>query len=65
MNRIPRAAKKLDVVFLLDSNVGAGNHMIAEKTEDGWHGVDDSGKRWRLFLSHLRNDQLCRIKVLA
>lgn len=65
MNRIPRAAKKLAVTWLVDSNVGAGMRMIAEKDTSGWTGTDENGKRWGLFVSHLRNDALCRIEVIG
>lgn len=60
MNRIPRSAKKIDVTFL----VGDYAHMIAVKDENGWHGVDDNGKEWALFVSHLRNSDLCKIAVI-
>lgn len=60
MNRIPRNAKKLDVTFL----VGDYAHMIATKDERGWHGVDDNGKEWALFVSHLRNSDVCKIAVI-
>lgn len=66
MNHIPRAAKKLDVTYLLETSAGApGTHMVAEKTDNGWSGTDDSGKRWHLFVEHLRNENLCKIKFLA
>lgn len=60
MNKIPRNATKLDVTFH-DRNDA---HMIATKDEIGWHGVDDNGTRWFLLVSHLRNSELCTIKVL-
>lgn len=59
-NKIPRNAKKLDVIFL----VGDFAHMIATKDEMGWHGVDDNGKEWKLFVSHLRNSDVCKIAVI-
>lgn len=59
-NKIPRNAKKLDVIFL----VGDFAHMIATKDERGWHGVDDNGKEWALFVSHLRNSDVCKIAVI-
>ena len=64
-NRIPRSATKLDVEFIVKSGNCAENHMIATKDGNGWHGVDDAGKHWSLFTSHLRNPNLCKIKVLA
>lgn len=60
MNRIPRNAKKLDVTFLVCDY----GHMIATKDERGWHGVDDNGKWWWLFVSHLRNSDICKIAVI-
>lgn len=63
-NRIPQSAKKLDVTFLTDSSIVNGNHIIAEKTENGWHGKDDNGKWWSLFTDHLRNENLCKITVI-
>ena len=61
MNRIPRAAIKLDVKF----KIGNYGHMIATKDESGWHGIDDNGKLWSLFVSHLKNSDVCEITVLA
>ena len=65
MNRIPRTARKLDVIFLIDTTAGkSGMHMIAERTENGWHGKDDSGKWWSLLTAHLRNANLCKITII-
>lgn len=66
MNRIPRAARKLDGIFLTDTANGKfGTHMIAEKTESGWTGQDDTGKYWRLFAEHMRNGNLCKISIIG
>lgn len=64
-NRIPRNASKLHVTFLTNTSAGkSGLTMTAEKTERGWIGND--GKReWHLFPEHLRNENLCKIKVIA
>ena len=65
-NRIPRTATKLDVIFLTQTSAGKENtQMIAEKTEYGWVGTDKDGKKWRLFVEHLRNENFCKIIVLA
>ena len=66
-NRIPRNATKLDVEFLIDvSSSKAGEHMTAEKTlYDGWVGKDKNGKKWSLFLGMLRNENVCKITVMA
>ena len=59
-NRIPRKAKVLDVNFKIDGY----DHMVVTKDDQGWHGVDDNGKRYYVFASHLRNSDICDIKVL-
>lgn len=65
-NRIPRAAQKLEVTFLKDTSAGkSGTYMIAEKTDDGWKGIDGSGNIWRLFLDHLRNGEFCQVRVVG
>lgn len=56
-NVIPRKAKKLDVQFLDREN----GHMVVIKDGHGWLGTDDNGKQWRIFPSHLRISELCRI----
>lgn len=61
-NRIPRNATHMDVEFLTETSAGAaGTKLIAEKDEQGWHGTDKNGKRFFLFTSHLRNENLCRL----
>jgi hypothetical protein len=62
MNHIPRSAKKLDVTLLTNTNVGAV-HLTCYKEPGGWIGV--SGKRWGMFISHLRNDQFCKLEVIG
>ena len=64
-NRIPRNARKLEVEFLTDTSAGdKGLIMMAEKTDRGWIGKHN-GKDWCLFVSHLRDDNACKIKVVA
>ena len=67
-NRIPRNATKLDVEFLIDtSSSKAGEHMTVEKNPyDGrWIGKDKNGKEWFFFLDMLRNENVCKIAVMA
>ena len=59
-NRIPRKALVLDVNFKIDDYA----HMIVSKDDQGWHGVDDNGKHYYVFASHLRNSDICDIEVL-
>ena len=64
-NRIPRTARKLEVEFLTDTSAGdKGLKMIAEKKDNGWVG-EHNGKSWLLFLAHLRDENCCKIKVVA
>ena len=64
-NRIPRNATKLEVEFLTDTSAGdKGIKMIAEKTDNGWVGKY-KGKDWLLFVAHLRDENMCKIKVVA
>lgn len=64
-NRIPRNATRLEAVFLTDTTAGkSGTKLIAEKTENGWVGTCE-GKSYRLFLGHLRDEKLCKVKVIA
>jgi len=65
-NRIPRAATKLDVTFLVTTSAGEENtQMIAEKNENKWIGTDKNGKKYHLFLSHLRNENICKVTVIG
>ena len=64
-NRIPRTATKLEVEFLTDTSMGdKGIKVIARKTDNGWVG-NHNGKYWLLFSAHLRNENYCKIKVVA
>lgn len=64
-NRIPRAAKKLEVTWLLgNSACRAGTTAEAYKNEYGWH-MDIGDTTYYVFADHLRNENLCKIKVLA
>lgn len=64
-NKIPRTATKLEVEFLTDTSAGGkGIKMIAEKTDNGWIG-EYNEKSYHLFPEHLRNENYCKIKVVA
>ena len=64
-NRIPRSARKLEVEFLTDTSMGdKGIKIMAEKTDNGWVGRHN-GKNWLLFVAHLRDENACKIKVVA
>ena len=64
-NRIPRTATKLEVEFLTETSAGdKGIKMIAEKTDNGWTG-EHNGKSYHLFSAHLRNENYCKIKIIA
>lgn len=64
-NKIPRAAKKLEVTWLVgNSACPAGTTVEAYKDEFGWH--EKIGETtYYVFPSMLRNENLCKIKVLA
>jgi len=63
-NRIPRAAKKLLVTWKVSNNVSeAGRTVEAYRDEMGWHEVV-GGKSYYVFISSLRNSDLCDIKVV-
>lgn len=64
-NRIPRAATKLEVTELVGSSAyQAGETYIVEKDEFGWHSQKGE-QRYFHFASHLRNENFCKIKVIA
>lgn len=64
-NKIPRTATKLDVLFLTDTSVGkSGIQMLAEKTDRGWIGKYKE-QSYYMFPEHLRNENYCKIKVVA
>ena len=64
-NRILRTATKLEVEFLTDTSAdNKGIKMIAEKTDNGWTGKYN-GNNYHLFLAHLRNENYCKIKIVA
>lgn len=58
---IPRKAKRLKVTFLIDtSHTKKGQERIVEKSASGlW-----SDGEYSYFVSMLRNDNICHIKVL-
>ena len=60
-NRIPRNATKLDVTY----KVGDYGHMVVEKNKFGeWIGTDNNGKRWSIFVGHLRNSDIMDVEVV-
>lgn len=60
MNRIPRAAEKLRVMWL----DGRGEMICTKNYEGGnWHG-EQGGNMYYVFSAHLRNSELCKIEVL-
>lgn len=63
-NRIPRAAKKLEVTWLVGSNAcSAGTVTEVYKDDFGWH-METNGKTYSVFVSHLRNENTCKFRVL-
>ena len=65
-NRIPRTAKKLRVTMKCGSTAGAtGEILNAYKDTDGWHGTNSNGQTFFLFLSMLRNPDVCSIEILG
>lgn len=63
-NRIPRTATKLEVTSLANSTASKiGDIFIAEKQDGRWI-ANINGKSWYLFIEHLRNENLCAIKVV-
>lgn len=63
-NRIPRSATLLDIDILIDTSANA-KKMRVEKTERGWIGTDENGKSWFVPVAHLRNENYCKVKVIA
>ena len=60
MNRIPRYFKSITATCLCGN--GKGAQMVITKNENGYHGVDvDNGKRWRVLIGILRNENCFRI----
>lgn len=65
-NRIPRTATKLRVTMKRGSTAGAiGEILNAYKDIHGWHGTNSAGKSFYLFLSMLRNPDVCSIEILG
>ena len=58
---IPRKAKRLKVIFLIDTNyIKKGEERIVDKSANGlW-----SDGKYSYFVSMLRNDNVCHIEVL-
>lgn len=65
-NRIPRTAKKIRVTMKRGSTAGAiGEILNAYKDTNGWHGTNSNGQTFFLFLSMLRNPDVCSIEILG
>jgi len=65
MNRIPRSATKLEVTFLSNTNASKINDKcIVEKTDRGWIG-NINGENYFFFVQHLRNENYCKLKIIA
>jgi len=65
MNRIPRSATKLEVIFLHNTNASKTNDKcIVEKTDRGWIG-NIQGQSYYFFVAMLRNDNYCALKIIA
>lgn len=59
--RIPRKATRLAVTLKIDTSChSAGETVVVEKDETGWHG---GGCFW--FASLLRTPEFCSLQVLA
>lgn len=64
-NRIPRNASRLEVTWLVDSNAClAGTTTEVWKDSFGWH-EKINGKYYSVFPAHLRNENVCKFKVIA
>ena len=64
-NRIPRKAERLEVTWLHSTSAcPAGTKTEVFKDEFGWH-MEHNGKFYSVFLSMLRNEDVCSIKVIA
>ena len=63
-NRIPRNATKMQVIMKVESTAGkVGEILNAWKDTNGWHGKSENGQTYFLFLSMLRNPNVCEIKI--
>ena len=65
-NRIPRTAKKLRVKMKVKTTAGyTGEILNAYKDTNGWHGTNSNGQTFYLFVSMLRNPDVCSIEILG
>lgn len=63
-NKLPKDGR-IRVTWLVGASSGDPGHtMIAYHDNQGWHGIDESGKVWSLFAEHLRNPDICKINVI-
>lgn len=62
MNRIPRNFKTITGTFLYGNC--ENSRMVITKDEMGYHGRDENGKEWSIFVSHLRNSDLFKIEKI-
>lgn len=63
-NVISRSATLLDIDILVETSTNA-KKMRVEKTEHDWIGTDENGKSWLIPIAHLRNENYCKVKVIA
>lgn len=65
-NRIPRAARSLQVEFLADtSSSKKGDVVKVHKNDFGWIGIASDGKYYYFPVAMLRTPEVCKITVLA
>ena len=62
-NRIPRNFKSITGTF---NHGNAQNvRMVITKDEQGYHGTEtETGKKWGIFVSHIRNSDLFTIESI-
>lgn len=65
-NVIPRTSQKMLVKMKIPTSAGGvGETLNAWKDFNGWHGKNENGETFFLFLSMLRNAEICDIKIIA
>lgn len=65
-NTIPRTATALKIKMHIESTAGKkGEILTATKETDGWHGTNQNGKNFFIFLSMLRNGDICELLEIA
>lgn len=57
--KLKRTSEIVEAIALTNSAAfSEGEVVVAYKTEQGWLTTDSNGKKWFLFISHLRNENL-------